>query len=184
MPNGPNESTPLFHDGVLFVHAYGDKVQAIDAATGDLLWAYSRRLPMGTAPTVKRAIALYGDNVYMGTSDTHIVALNARTGRVVWDKPIADQKQGYGLTGGVTVAKGKIIASTTGRAPGGNYIVALDAQTGKEAWRFGTIPKDGEFGGNTWNNVPHEKRNGGSVWVPGSYDSIHRVALHRRRPDV
>ena len=80
-------------------------------------------------------------------------------------------KQGYGLTGGVTVAEGKVIASTTGRAPGGNYIVALDAQTGKEAWRFGTIPKDGEFGGNTWNNVPYEKRNGGSVWVPGSYDS-------------
>jgi alcohol dehydrogenase (cytochrome c) len=171
LPNGPNESTPLFHDGVLFVHAYGDKVQAIDAATGDLLWTYSRRLPMGTSPTVKRAIALYGENVYMGTSDTHIVALNAKTGRVVWDQPIADQKQGYGLTGGVTVAKGKIIASTTGRAPGGNYIVALDAQTGKEAWRFGTIPKDGEVGGNTWNNVPHEKRNGGSVWVPGSYDS-------------
>src|SRR6185295_3062899 len=161
----------LFHDGVLFVHAYGDKVQAIDAATGDLLWTYSRRLPMGTSPTVKRAIAIYGDNVYMGTSDTHIVALNAKTGRVAWDKAVADQKQGYGLTGGVTVAKGKIIASTTGRAPGGNYIVALDAQTGREAWRFGTIPKDGEFGGNTWNNVPHEKRNGGSVWVPGSYDS-------------
>jgi len=171
LPNGPNESTPLFHNGVLFVHAYGDKVQAIDAATGDLLWQYSRRLPNGTAPTVKRAIAIYGDNVYMGTSDTHIVALNAKTGRVAWDKPIADQKQGYGLTGGITVAKGKVIASTTGRAPGGNYIVALDAQTGKEAWRFGTIPKDGEFGGNTWNNVPYEKRNGGSVWVPGSYDS-------------
>ena len=171
LPNGPNESTPLFHDGVLFVHSYGDKVQAIDAATGDLLWQYSRRLPMGTPPSVKRAIAIYGDKVYTGTSDTHIVALDAKTGRVVWDKPIADQKQGYGLTGGVTVAKGKVIASTTGRAPGGNFIVGLDAQTGQEAWRFGTIPKDGEFGGNTWNNVPHEKRNGGSVWVPGSYDS-------------
>jgi alcohol dehydrogenase (cytochrome c) len=171
LPNGPNESTPLFHDGVLFVHSYGDKVQAIDAATGDLLWQYSRRLPMGTPVSVKRAIAIYGDKVYAGTSDTHIVALDARTGRVVWDRPIADQKQGYGLTGGVTVAKGKIIASTTGRAPGGNFIVALDAQTGREAWRFGTIPKDRELGGNTWNNVPYEKRNGGSVWVPGSYDS-------------
>ena len=172
LPNGPNESTPLFHDGVLFVHAYGDKLQALDAATGDLLWQYSRRLPAGVAPSVKRAIAIYGSNVYLGTSDVHVVALDARTGRVVWDTAIADQKQGYGLTGGVTVAKGKIIASTTGRAPGGNFIVALDAQTGKEAWRFGTIPRDGEFGGNTWNNVPHEKRNGGSVWVPGSYDSV------------
>ncbi len=171
LPNGPNESTPLFHDGVLFVHSYGDKVQAIDAATGDLLWQYSRRLPMGTPVSVKRAIAIYGDKLYAGTSDTHVVALDAKTGHVVWDKPIADQKQGYGLTGGITVAKGKIIASTTGRAPGGNFIVALDAQTGTEAWRFGTIPKDGELGGNTWNNVPYEKRNGGSVWVPGSYDS-------------
>jgi len=171
LPNGPNESTPLFHDGVLFVHAYGDKVQALDAVNGDLLWQYSRRLPTGVSPTVKRAIAIYGSNVYMGTSDVHVVALDARTGRAVWDTAIADQKQGYGLTGGITVAKGKIIASTTGRAPGGNFIVALDAQTGKEAWRFGTIPRDGEFGGNTWNNVPYEKRNGGSVWVPGSYDS-------------
>jgi len=172
LPFGPNESTPLVHDGVLFVHSYGDTVQAIDAATGDLLWQYSRRLPTGTAPTVKRAIAIYGDNVYLGTSDTHVVALNAKSGRVVWDTPVADQKQGYGLTGGVTVAKGKVIASTTGRAPGGNYIVALDARSGKESWRFGTIPKDGELGGNTWNNVPYEKRNGGSVWVPGSYDSM------------
>src|SRR4029077_15045645 len=102
-----------------------------------------------------------------GTSDTHIVALNAKTGRVAWDKAVADQKQGYGLTGGVTVAKGKVIASTTGRAPGGNYIVALDAQTGKEAWRFGTIPKVGEFGGKNWKNVPHEKSNGGSGGGPG-----------------
>jgi alcohol dehydrogenase (cytochrome c) len=171
LPNGPNESTPLFHDGVLFVHAYGDKVQALDASTGDLLWQYSRRLPMGTPLSVKRAIALYGDKIYTGTSDTHVVALDARTGRVVWDTPIADVKQGYSLTGGVTVAKGKVLATTTGRAPGGNYIVALDAQTGREAWRFATIPRDGDFGGNTWNNMPHEKRNGASVWVPGSYDS-------------
>ena len=76
----------------------------------------------------------------------------------------------------MTVAKGKVIVSTTGRAPGGNFIVALDAQTGQEAWRFNTIPKDGEPGGNTWNGVPHEKRNGGSVWVPGSYDPATQPA--------
>ena len=170
LPNGPNEGTPLFHDGVLFVHAYGDKVQALDAATGDLLWQYSRRLPMGRNPSVKRSIALYGDKVFTGTSDTHVVALDAKTGRVVWDRAVADPKDGYGLTGGVTVAKGKVIASTTGRAPGGNVIVAFDADTGREAWRFVTIPKTGEPGGNTWNGVPDEKRNGASVWVPGSYD--------------
>jgi alcohol dehydrogenase (cytochrome c) len=171
LPNGPNEGTPLFHDGVLFVHGYGDKVQAIDAATGDLLWQYSRRLPMGVNPTVKRAIAIYGDKVYTGTSDVHIVALDAKTGRVAWDKAIADQKAGFGLTGGVTIAKGKVIAGTTGRGAGGNFIVALDANTGQEAWRLNTIPKENEPGGNTWNGVPYDKRNGGSVWVPGSYDS-------------
>jgi alcohol dehydrogenase (cytochrome c) len=171
LPNGPNESTPLFHDGVLFVHGYGDKVQALDAATGDLLWQYSRRIPMGVPTSVKRAIAIYGDKVYTGTSDAHIVALDVKTGRVAWDKAIADVKAGYGLTGGVTVAKGKVIATTAGRAPGGNFIVALDAETGREAWRFNTIPKETEAGGNTWNGVPYEKRNGASVWVPGSYDS-------------
>jgi alcohol dehydrogenase (cytochrome c) len=170
LPNGPNEGTPLFHDGVLFLHAFGDKVQALDAATGDLLWQYSRRLPTGINPSVKRSIALYGDKVFTGTSDVHVVALDAKTGRVVWDKAIADQKAGFGLTGGVTVAKGKVIASTTGRAGGGNYIVALDVNTGAEAWRFNTIPKENEPGGNTWNGVPYDKRAGASVWVPGSYD--------------
>jgi alcohol dehydrogenase (cytochrome c) len=81
LPNGPNEATPLVHDGVLFVHSYGDKVQALDAATGDLLWQYSRRLPREAAPTVKRAIAIYGDRLYVPTSDVHIVALDVRTGK-------------------------------------------------------------------------------------------------------
>jgi glucose dehydrogenase len=64
LPNGPNEATPLVHDGVLFVHSYGDKVQALDAATGDLLWQYSRQLPRDQQPSVKRAIAIYGDRLY------------------------------------------------------------------------------------------------------------------------
>ncbi|MGE3404850.1 MAG: PQQ-binding-like beta-propeller repeat protein [Vicinamibacterales bacterium] len=170
LPNGPNEGTPLFHDGVLFVHAYGDKVQALDAATGDLLWQYSRRLPQGVNPSVKRAIGIYGDKVYTGTSDVHVVALDAKTGRVVWDKEVADRTR-HGLTGGVTIAKGKVIVGTTGRQGGGNYIVAFDANTGEEVWRFGTIPKENEPGGNTWNGVPWDKRMGGSVWVPGAYDS-------------
>lgn len=170
LPNGPNEGTPLFHDGALFVHGFGDKVQALDAVTGDLLWQYNRRLPQGVTPTVKRSIALYGDKVFTGTSDIHVVALDAKTGRVIWDSPVANQKDGYGLSGGVTVAKGKVIASTTGRSGGGNFIVAFDVNTGKEAWRFRTIPKENEPGGQSWNGVPFDKRAGGSVWVPGSYD--------------
>ncbi len=177
LPNGPNEVTPLVHDGVMFVHGYGDRVQAIDAATGDLLWQYSRRLPRDRAPSVKRGIALYGDKLYVPTSDTHVVALNAKTGDVVWDHAVADPKAGYGMTGGPLVANGKVMIGTTGRAPGGNFIVAIDAQTGREAWRFYTIARPGEPGGNSWNGLPLDKRNGASVWVPASYDQKLNLAF-------
>jgi alcohol dehydrogenase (cytochrome c) len=177
LPNGPNESTPIVSDGVLFVHGYGDKVQALDAATGDLLWQYSRRLPSGVAPSVKRGISIYGTRLYVPTSDAHLVALDVKTGKVVWDQVVADSKKGYGLTGGPLVARGMVMIGTTGRAEGGNFIAALDAQTGKEAWRFYTIARPDEPGGNSWNGLPLEKRNGGSVWIPGSYDPVQNLAF-------
>lgn len=169
LPPGPNEVTPLAHDGVLFVHSFGDKVQALDGATGDLLWQYSRWLPKDTAPGLKRAIAIWHDRLLVPTSDSHVVALDVRTGRVLWDSPVGDSPA-YGLTGGPIVVKGNVIIGTTGRAPGGNLIVALNADTGKETWRFHTIPKPGEPGGDSWNGLPMEKRSGGSVWLPPSYD--------------
>ena len=177
LPNGPNEGTPVFHDGVLFVHAYGDKVQALDAVTGDLLWQYTRRLPKDVPVSVKRTIALYGGNVYVPTSDAHIVALDAKTGRVAWDREVANRKDGYGMTGGPLVAKGKVMVGTIGRAAGGNLIVALDAETGQEAWRFNTIAQPNMPLGNSWNGVPAEKRNGASVWVAGSFDPATGLAL-------
>ncbi len=177
LPNGPNEATPLVHDGVLFVHAFGDQVQALDAATGDLLWQYSRRLPREAVPSVKRAIAIYGDRLYVPTSDVHVVALDVKTGNVLWDQEIAERKDGFALTGGPLVAKGKVMVGTTGRAPGGNMIVALDAATGKEAWRFHAIARPGEPGGNSWNGMPLDKRNGASVWIPGSYDADLNLAF-------
>jgi alcohol dehydrogenase (cytochrome c) len=177
LPAGPNESTPIVHDGVLFIHGYGDEVQALDAATGDLLWQYSRRLPRGTAPSVKRGMSLYGGRLYVPTSDAHIVALEARTGRVVWDKPAADREDGYRMTGGTLVARGKVMVGTTGRVGGGNYIVALDAETGDVAWRFATIAQPDTPGGNSWNGLPVEARNGGSVWIPGSYDPVNNLAF-------
>ncbi|HJT86573.1 MAG TPA: PQQ-binding-like beta-propeller repeat protein, partial [Bryobacteraceae bacterium] len=170
LPNGPNEATPLEHDGVLFVHSYGDHVQALDAATGDLLWEYSRQLPQGAAASVKRNLALYGNKLFLGTSDVHLVALDAKTGKVIWDREIADRKEGTRLTGGPLAAHGKVIVGTVGRTPGGQFIVALDAETGNEAWRFHTIAQPGEPYGESWNGTPREKRNGGSVWTAGSYD--------------
>ena len=175
LPNGPNEATPLVHDGVIFVHSFGDKVQALDAATGDLLWQYSRELPKDVRPTVKRNLAMYGDKLFVPTSDVHLVALDLKTGKVAWDHEIGDYKQ-MGMTGGPLVAKGKVIQGTTGRAPGGNFIVALDTQTGQEAWRFSTIARPGEPGGDSWNGLTLEKRNGGSVWTAGSYDAAQNLA--------
>jgi alcohol dehydrogenase (cytochrome c) len=177
LPNGPNESTPIVHDGVLFIESYGDKVQALDAATGDLLWQYSRRLPTGLAPGVKRGISIYGNRLYIPTSDSHLVALDVKTGRVVWDQLVADPKKGYRLTGGPLVARGKVMIGTTGRADGGNFVAALDAETGKEAWRFYTIARPDGPGGNSWNGLALDKRNGASVWIPGSYDPVQNLAF-------
>jgi len=170
LPNGPNEATPLVHDGVLFVHSFGDRVQALDAVTGDLLWQYTRELPKDIQPSVKRHISIYGDKLFVPTSDVHIVALDIKTGKIVWDHQVADFKDGFRMTGGPLVAKGKVMIGTGGRAAGGNFIVALDAQTGQEAWRFNVIARPGEPGGETWNGLPLEKRNGASVWTAGSYD--------------
>jgi alcohol dehydrogenase (cytochrome c) len=170
LPNGPNEATPLVHDGVMFVHGFGDRIQALDAATGDVLWQYSRQLPKEAQASTKRNISIYGDKVYVGTSDMHIVALDFKTGKVVWDQAIVDVKEGFRLTGGPLAARGKVIVGTVGRVPGKNYIIAVDAATGKEAWRFNTIAQPGEPGGDSWNGLPVEKRNGASAWVAGSYD--------------
>jgi alcohol dehydrogenase (cytochrome c) len=172
---GANESTPLVHDGVIFVHSSGDHVQALDAVTGDLLWEYSRKLPKpkeGFLNLVKRNIAIYGNHIFLDTSDLHVVALDMKTGEVAWDHEIMDREKNprFGLTGGPIAAKGKVIVGTEGQGPGGNMIVALDAATGKEAWRFYTIARPGEPGGNSWNGLPVEKRSGASVWTAGSYD--------------
>jgi alcohol dehydrogenase (cytochrome c) len=182
MPAGPNEVTPLVHDGVMFVHGFSDTVQALDAKTGDFLWQYARRLPKGTVALWKRHIAIYGDMLYVPTSDTHIVALNVKTGDVVWDSPVADFTKGYGMTGGPMVAKGVVMVGTNGSAPGGNFIVGLDAKTGAERWRWSAIAVPGEPGGDTWNNLPSEKRSGGSVWVAGSYDPKSNLAYFGPAP--
>ena len=170
LPNGRNETTPLVHDGVLFVASWGDNIQALDAASGDLLWQYSRLLPPDSRRSVRRSFAIYGDKLFVPTSDDHIVALDVKTGTVVWDEPVADYHQGWQTTGGPLVAKGKILQGVAGQSPGGGAIVALDAQTGKEAWRFHTIARPGEFGGDSWNGLALEKRSGASVWTAGSYD--------------
>ena len=177
LPAGQNATTPIVHDGVMFVLGFGDRVQALDAATGDLLWQYSRRLPQGVPPSHKRSLSIYGTRLYVPTSDVHIVALDVKSGRVVWDQAVGDPKTGVRLTGGTLVARNKVMVGTTGRTDGGNYIAALDTETGKEAWRFYAIARPDAPGGKSWNAMPLDKRNGGSVWIPGSYDPVRNLAF-------
>jgi PQQ-dependent dehydrogenase (methanol/ethanol family) len=170
IPRGPNETTPLEHDGVLFVDSFGDKVEAINAATGDLLWQYDRRLPSAARTAVKRNLAIYQDTLLVPTSDDHVVALDIRTGTVIWDSPVADYKKNWQVTGGPLVAHGVVMQGITGQSPGGAWIQALDFRTGRPLWRFYTIARPGEPGGESWNGLPVEKRSGASVWTAGSYD--------------
>ncbi|HWN87272.1 MAG TPA: PQQ-binding-like beta-propeller repeat protein [Vicinamibacterales bacterium] len=174
LPPGSSESTPLVHDGVLFVQGANDRVQALDARTGDLLWQYDRRLPEGVAGSFKRGLALHGNRIYMGTSDVHVIALDAKTGKLVWEQTIGDPKVREQIGGGPLVAKGKVMIGTVGTGvgakPGGPEIVGLDAETGRLAWRVHTIAQPGTPGGDSWNGMPLQQRSGASVWTPGSYD--------------
>jgi alcohol dehydrogenase (cytochrome c) len=174
LPPGSAQAVPLVRDSTLFVEGFGDIVQAIDARTGDLLWQYAHPLEQGAAPNQKRGIALWGERLYIGTSDVHIVALDVRTGKVAWDTRVGDFKAREGLTGGPLVADGRLLVGTTGTGvgakPGGPQLIALDASSGKELWRIGTIAKPGEHGGESWNGVPFLDRSGASVWTPPSYD--------------
>ena len=171
LPTGPNEATPLVHDGVIFVHSFGDRVQALDASNGNLLWQWARQLPPDVHAGVKRNMSIGGNLLFVATSDFHMVALDLKTGKVVWDHELGDYKEGLDVSGGPLVAKGKVIQGVAGaRTPGGCYIVALDADSGREAWRFYTIAQPGTPGGDSWNGAPLEKRTGASVWTAGSYD--------------
>ena len=176
LPVSGNEIAPVVHDGVVFVES-GNAVLAIDGATGDLLWQYLRPLPPalnGGVRAVVKNIAIYGERIYAPTADGHLVALDAKTGKLVWDHEVLGEKElkaRLTLDGGPIVAKGKVIMGASGcnTYPGGCFIFALDADTGAEAWRFHTVDQR-PVGQDSWNGAPVEQRYGGSVWTSGSYD--------------
>ena len=174
LPSGSAEGVPLVRNGTMFVQAYGDIVQALDARTGDLLWQYTHALEAGAAPFHKRGIALHGELLYAATSDAHVVALDVYTGEPVWETPIGDLAQREGINGGPLVARGVVMVGTTATGVtakrGGPQLVGLDAASGELLWRLGTIPRPGEPGGDSWNGVPWEARTGASVWTPPSFD--------------
>ena len=176
LPAGVNMNEPLVRDGVLYVFGYGDQVFAFDAASGRQLWRYQRRLPQGAGLNSRKTIALYGDKLYTATSDNHMVALDARTGRPVWDVALTS-RPGMRIPGGPLAADGVVMQGFANNTDGGGLIVAIDAETGAKLWEFETVAKPGQPGGDTWNGQPGETRKGGSVWTSGSYDPVNRLAL-------
>ena len=178
LTSGVTEIAPLVHDGVLFVDNAGDKVQALNAATGDLLWQYQRELPQkliseGGNTLAKRNMAIYGDKLFIATSDDHLVALDAKTGKVVWDHEVADWKAGWRYSSGPFMANGVLTAGMSGcnqAQVGGCFITGHDPDTGKELWRVHTLAQPGDPNEKTWNGLPITARFGGSAWIAGSYD--------------
>ena len=184
LSGGSNMTTPLVHDGVMFVPDTGDTILALDATRGTELWRYVHE--SGGARQARTGVALYGDRVIVPTEDTHVVALNSRTGEVIWDTPITGPGVGripYSLRGSPIVANGVVIQGVTATMiPEGGFIVGLDMRSGKEIWRFHTVARPEGPGGNTWNNLPLNRRSGGSVWVPGSYDADLDLVFYGTAP--
>jgi alcohol dehydrogenase (cytochrome c) len=148
-------------------------IVALDAATGRLFWIYrynpspDARLCCGR---ISRGLAILDDTLYMATVDAHLIAVDARSGRPLWDVKVARAEAGYSITHAPLVIKDKVIVGSTGGEYGiRGFLAAYDAKTGKEAWRFNTIPGPGEAGHETWGGDSW-KTGGGSIWVTGSYD--------------
>ncbi len=178
------EAQPLIHDGVMYVTASYSRLFAIDARTGEELWQYDARLPEGILPccdVINRGAALYGDNVYFGTLDARIVALNAKTGKVKWRKKIADYKAGYSYTAAPLIVNGLVITGNSGGEFGiVGAVQARDAETGELVWERPVI--EGHMG--TYKGKPSTmtgklnatwpgdmwKTGGGATWLGGTYD--------------
>lgn len=173
LPKGANMMVPIVRDGVMFAYSNGDIVEALDATNGQLLWRHQRRLDPGFAFTGKKGVAIAGSRIIVPTSDAHVLALDFKTGKVLWDYKVeAGGETSIQIKSAPLIVGDKAIIGINGFAAveGGNFVLAVDLNTGKELWRFYTIAKPGTPGGNTWNDIPADKRTGGSVWEGASYD--------------
>jgi alcohol dehydrogenase (cytochrome c) len=169
-----HEATPIVVDGVMYTIQSPDDVVALNAATGAILWTYRHKPAEGTrnpcCGNLSRGVAILGDKVYLGTLDAMLIAINARTGKEVWKTTVGDYKQSYSITHAPLAVKDKILVGVAGGEYGiRGYIVAYDANSGKEVWRFNTVPGPGEAGANTWSGESY-LRGGAPIWVTGSYD--------------
>ncbi|HEU4937239.1 MAG TPA: PQQ-binding-like beta-propeller repeat protein, partial [Vicinamibacterales bacterium] len=170
---GPWESVPLVVDGIMYLTQRPNDVVALDAKTGRIFWIYKYvgatdyKVCCGAN---NRGLAMLGNTLFMGTLDAHLVAIDARTGRPLWNVAVAEFARGYSVTLAPLAVKDKVIVGVGGGEYGiRGFIAAYDAANGKEVWRFNTIPAPGEPGSDTWSSEAW-RTGGGSLWVTGTYD--------------
>jgi len=168
------ETTPLVVEGKMYITQAPNDVIALDAATGRTFWAYNYTPSTDARPCcgrVNRGVAILGNTLFMATIDSHLIALDATNGHPIWNTVTGNAKAGYAMTLSPLVVKDKVIVGVAGGEYGiRGYIAAYDAKTGKEVWRFYTIPGPGEPGHETWSGDTW-KNGGAPVWVTGAYDS-------------
>jgi alcohol dehydrogenase (cytochrome c) len=168
------EATPIVIDGVLYVTGSLNHAWAIDGRTGKQLWHYTRPLQMETLKVccglVNRGFAVYHDRLFMVTLDAHFVALEMKTGKVIYDIEMGAVKDGFAATGAPLIVKDKVIVGMAGgEFANRGFIDAYDPMSGQRVWRFYTIPAPGEPGSETWKGEIWQ-RGGGPTWLTGSYD--------------
>lgn len=167
------EATALVVDGVLYTVQAPNDVVALDATTGRMFWTYPYE-PSESARTccgrVNRGVAILGNTLFMGTIDAHLLAIDARSGQLIWDATVADAAENFSITMVPTIAGDKVMVGTAGGDMGiRGFVAAYDAQTGEEVWRFHTIPGPGEPGNDTWSGDSW-MTGGAAVWNAGAYD--------------
>jgi alcohol dehydrogenase (cytochrome c) len=170
---GVLEVTPVVVAGVMFVTGSND-AYALDAKTGKLLWHHERPVSDGliddASGHINRGVAVLGTRVYMETDNAHLLCLDARSGNMIWDVTYATGNKNYGATSAPLIVKNKVLVGTSGGDDGvRGFVAAYDVQTGKEAWRFWTIPAPGEKGSESWPGDMY-MHGGGTTWMPGTYD--------------
>jgi len=169
------ESTPLVVDGLMFVTGPLNNVTALDARTGRAIWNYHRQLPEGKwrrcTVMTNRGLAILGDRLYMATLDAHLLALDAKTGNVIWDVAVDDHAKGYSITAAPLAIEGKIIVGVTlAECALMGFVDAFDARTGEKIWRFWSIPQAGDPARATWSG-DSANFGGSPTWMTGTYDA-------------
>jgi alcohol dehydrogenase (cytochrome c) len=173
--NQGHEAPAIVNGDAMFITTPKDELLAFQASTGKLLWKYDHDLSNVGLKTVccdvvNRGVALYGSNVYMATLDNHLVALDALTGKVVFNQALMDADVGYAMTLAPLALGGKIIVGVSGGEYGARgFIAAYDAKTGAQAWKTYTIPAPDQPGGASWPKGAYAT-GGGATWLTGSYD--------------